>query len=485
MAKAWINGWTALWICALAWGALSCAADPVTGKQRLMLLSEEQEVALGRQTDAEVVGQYGLYEDASLNAYLNKVGQQLAEVSHRTQLTYHFKVLDVAVVNAFAVPGGYVYMTRGILAALNSEAELAGVVGHEIGHITAQHSAEQYSKAQVAQAGLGMGMFVSEAFGLGALSQLAQFGVGMMFLKFSRDNEREADDLGVEYASRAGYDAGQLADFFQTLERMNPGSDRTGLPAWFSTHPNPQDRVQVVRERSAQWRQELRLAQARVDREAYLKRIDGIVYGEDPRQGYLEEDTFYHPDLRFQFPVPGGWKVQNTPAVVQMVSESSDAVILFSIASGGSAAQVAQKFTKQSGATMLESASLRVNGMPAQRLLSQGRTRQGTLALLSYFIEKDGLVYVFHGLCSHNRFKDYRRTFDSTMGGFQDLSEPEKWAVRPDRVRIRKTLRAGSLRQALSALETPTDQLESLAVLNGMGLDAPVPRGMPIKTIGK
>jgi predicted Zn-dependent protease len=485
MAKAWINGFAALWICALALGALSCAADPVTGRQRLMLLSEEQEVALGRQTDAEVVGQYGLYEDVALNAYLNEVGQPLAKVSHRPQLTYHFKVLDVAVVNAFAVPGGYVYMTRGILTALNSEAELAGVLGHEIGHITAQYSAEQYSKAQVAQAGLGMGMFVSEAFGLGALSQLAQFGVGMMFLKFSRDNEREADDLGVEYASRAGYDASELGGFFESLERMNPESDRTGLPGWFSTHPNPEDRVRVVRMRSGEWQQKLRVREPKVDRRAYLKQIDGLVYGEDPRQGYVEDHVFYHPDLRFQFPVPAGWQLQNTPSVVQMVSGQKDAVMLFAIASGESSKQAAQQFVKESGATVVESKSVRVNGMPAHRLLSQGRTRRGTLAVLSYFIEKDRLVYVYHGLCASTRFKDYSSMFYTTMGGFRNLTDSKKLSVKPDRVRIHPTVRAGSLRQALQALGVSADQMESLAVLNGMRLDDEVPEGTLIKTVGQ
>ena len=485
MVKGKRNRFLSVLICAIGMVAFSCAADPVTGRQRLMLLSEEQEVALGRQTDAEVVQQYGVYEDAPLQAYLNDVGQRLAKVSHRPNLSYHFKILDASVVNAFAVPGGYVYMTRGILAALNSEAELAGVVGHEIGHITAQHSAEQYSKAQVAQVGLGMGMLAAEAVGLGALSQVAQVGVGMMFLKFSRDNEREADDLGVEYASRAGYDAGQLGDFFESLERMNPGSDRTGLPGWFSTHPNPQDRVKVVQMRSAEWQQKLQLGEPRVDRQAYLKQIDGIVYGEDPRQGYVEENVFYHPDLRFQFPVPGGWQLQNTPAMVQMVSGQKDALILFSVGRGGSAKEIAQKFAKESGVTVVESASLQVNGLPAHRLLSQGSTRQGTLAVLSYFVEKEDFVYVFHGLCSSNRYQDYRTTFQETMGGFRNLSDPKKLAVKPDRVRVRATPRAGSLRQALQALGTPTDQLESVAVLNGMRLDDPVPKGTVIKVVSK
>ncbi len=192
-----------------------------------MLLSESDEVKLGQETDPQIVKEYGIYEDRKLTAYLNGVCQHLGKISHRPNLTYHFKILDASVVNAFAVPGGYVYFTRGILATLNSEAELAGVMGHEIGHITARHSAQQYSRAQLAQIGLGVGSLLIDS---SILTGLAQLGVGMLFLRFSRDNERQADDLGVEYSSKADYDANQMADFFETLERMNPGSDRSGLP---------------------------------------------------------------------------------------------------------------------------------------------------------------------------------------------------------------------------------------------------------------
>jgi predicted Zn-dependent protease len=222
----------------------SCAANPVTGKRELMLLSEADEIKLGQETDLQVVSEYGLYEDPRLTTDLNGICQRLGKISHRPNLTYYFKIVDASVVNAFAAPGGYIYFTRGILATLNNEAELAGVMGHEIGHITARHSAKQYSNAQVAQIGLGVGSLI---IGSSALSGLAQMGVGMLFLRFSRDNEREADNLSVEYSSRGGYDASEMANFFETLERMNPGSDRSGLPGWFSTHPSPVDRVQAIR----------------------------------------------------------------------------------------------------------------------------------------------------------------------------------------------------------------------------------------------
>src|SRR4030067_2124818 len=162
----------------------SCAANPVTGKRDLMLLSETDEVKLGQETDLQVVREYGIYEDPKLTAYLNGICQRLGKLSHRPNLTYQFKILDASVVNAFAVPGGYVYFTRGILAALNSEAELAGVMAHETGHIAARHSAKQYSRAQLAQVGLGVGgLFIDSP----ALSGLVQLGAGRPVLRFNRE----------------------------------------------------------------------------------------------------------------------------------------------------------------------------------------------------------------------------------------------------------------------------------------------------------
>ncbi|RPJ36641.1 MAG: peptidase M48, partial [Deltaproteobacteria bacterium] len=319
-----------LWAVGLLLFLSACATNPVTGRQEFMLLNEQEERQLGAQTDAQIGKQYRVDPDPKMTGYLDPLGQRLAKTSHRAELPFQFKILDSAVVNAFAVPGGYVYLTRGILASLNSEAELVGVLGHEIGHITARHSAQQYSRGQVAQVGLGIGAIIGQVIPIigGLTNSLAQVGVGMLFLSFSRDNERQADSLSVEYASKAGYDGAQLASFFESLERMNPGSDRTGLPSWFSTHPSPEDRLQAVRIQAQEWQRRLGGRDLRVNREEYLKRIEGLSYGEDPRQGYEADGVFYHPELRFQFSVPAKWKMSHTPASVQITSEQKNALIL-------------------------------------------------------------------------------------------------------------------------------------------------------------
>ena len=251
-------------------------------------------------------------------------------MSHQPAIVYSVQVLDSAVVNAFAVPGGYVYLTRGILAYLNDEAELAGVMAHEVGHIAARHSAQQYSRAQAAQLGLGLGSMLSPTFK--KYAGLAGAGISILFLSFSRENEREADDLGVLYSSKAGYDAHRMADLFVTLERLNPGEGKDGLPAWFSTHPNPPDRIIAVRKAADAWQADNPKAPVATNRDQFLRHLEGLVFGEDPRHGYVANQTFYHPELRFQFPVPAGWAVDNTASQVLIYPKAQDAAMLLTVA---------------------------------------------------------------------------------------------------------------------------------------------------------
>jgi len=460
----------------------SCAVNPVTGKQELMLLSERDEINLGGETDVEIVKQYGIYEDPRLTATLKDICHRLGRVSHRPQLAYDCKILDSSVINAFAVPGGYVYFTRGILAVLNSEAELAAVMGHEIAHIAARHSAQQYSKAQLAQIGLGVGsIFIDSPI----VTSLAQLGVGMLFLRFSRDNEREADDLGVEYSSKAGYDAAQLASFFETLERINPGSDRSGLPGWFSTHPSPEDRVQMVRLRAKEWQKRHELKDPKVNREKYLREIDGLVYGDDPLQGYVEDNIFYHPVLRFQFPVPVKWKIHNRSSQVQMINEREDAILVFSLTTAPSSREAARTFLTKTGALVVRSEDILVNGLPSHRLISDIQTRKGVFRVMSYFIEKDRKIYLFHGLTSNELFQSYRGLFENTMHQFRELTDHRKINVRPDRIKIRTVTTSDTLENTLRSFGVPKEKMKEMVLLNGGVLGQMVPANSLIKMVEK
>ena len=262
-----------------------CAVNPVTGQQQFMLLNEQDEAMLGAKTDKEVVAQYGVYDDLRLQGYLQNMGRSMGQLSHRPDLDWRFKVMDTPVVNAFAAPGGYIYVTRGLLAAVNNEAELAGVLGHEIGHVTARHSAQKYSNMMLANLGLSLGQGVLGSY-CDLLGPMLETGAGLLFLKFSRDDEREADALGVEYASRAGYDAGRMADFFITLERQSSmgGQDAGRLPEFFSTHPSPVNREANVRSMARDWQGRSPGRNFLVNRSLFLDQVDGLVYGEDPRK---------------------------------------------------------------------------------------------------------------------------------------------------------------------------------------------------------
>jgi predicted Zn-dependent protease len=447
-----------------------------------MLLSDEDEVRMGQETDPEITAMYGIYDDVALVTYIDNLGQQLAKISHRPQLTYTFNVMDSPVINAFAVPGGYVYLTRGILAYLNSEAELAGIIGHEIGHITARHSAQQYTKAQLAQIGLGLGSLLSQTFS--QYAGLAGQGVGLLFLKFSRDNEREADSLGVEYSSKAGYDATDMANFFITLDKMH-GGEKGSLPDFLTTHPNPENRVGAVREAARKWQATLGLTSPKINRNTYLRRIDGLVVGDDPSQGFVENSIFYHPGMKFTFPVPRGWELQNLPSQVQIISPDEKASILFTLGTTTTPEAEAQSFLTESKATVLSRKDTVINGFKTLMLMSQLPTQSGTLQIVSSFISNNRTVFIFHGFTGELNFTAYQKAFQETMNGFRTLRDQAKLNVRQDRIRIRQTTRTMSLSQALTQFGTPHADLEKLALINGRNLSDQIPANTLLKVIEK
>jgi predicted Zn-dependent protease len=461
---------------------LSCALNPVSGKRELMLVTESDEIALGKQADQQIGQTYGIYESSALTNYVDRIGQDMSKVTQRPDLEYHFQVLDTPVINAFAGPGGYVYVTRGILAYFNDEAELAGVIGHELGHVSARHIAQQISRMQLTQLGLGVGIIVSEDFR--KYAGLAQFGVSMLFLKFSRDNERQADDLGVEYGSKSGYDTHRMASFFQTLERVNPQGNGA-LPDWFSTHPNPENRIAAVNNATEEWHRRLDRTQYVVNRNDYLKMVDGIIYGDDPRQGYVEGNAFYHPTMKFTFPVPSGWQVTNTPAQVQIVSDKQDAVILLRLDDSGSVSQAVDRFVQDANAAVQSREHLVVNGLQSEKVVSRLVSEQDTLQAMSYFIAKGGAIYALHGLTGRTAFSQYSPTFSRTFGGFKNLDDPSKINVQPERLAVKTVTKAGSLRTVLKQFGTPESELENLAVLNGMQLDDNLTTGTLIKIVVK
>src|SRR5881275_2326244 len=273
-------------------GAGACAVNPATGSRQLMLISESQEIAMGRDYDNQVAASIGIYADSGLQHYIQQFGARLAASSERPNLPWSFRVVDDPVVNAFALPGGFIYVTRGILAHLNSEAELAGVVGHEIGHVTARHSVSQMSKQQLAQLGLAVGAIASP-------------------------------ELGLRYLWRAAYDPREMPHVFEMLTRVSQAQGGGRVPEWLATHPDPENRRGRIEQEVAALPQSF--SGAAVNREEYLRRLDGLVFGNNPREGYFKENQFFHPDLRFRVTFPEGWTTNNGKQAVIAVSPQQDA----------------------------------------------------------------------------------------------------------------------------------------------------------------
>ena len=462
----------------------SCAVNPVTGKRQFMLLSKDQEQALGAASDPGIVATYGKYDDPRIQQFINAKGRMMGRVSHLPKQKYEFKVLDSPVVNAFALPGGYVYFTRGIMAHFNNEAEFAGVLGHEIGHITARHSAEQYSKQILAQVGLMAGMVLSEDFR--KYANLANTGVGLLFLKFGRDNESQSDQLGVEYSTKIGYDAKEMAGFFSTLKRL---SDQGGgsIPTFLSTHPDPADREKKVGEMAREQQRKLSGRQFKVNRESYLRMIDGLVYGEDPRQGYFENNNFYHPELKFQFPVPSAWQTVNMPTQVQMAPKDGKALMLLSLSSEKSLSRAADAFLEQFQLQQTGRQNKQVNGLPATVIQAQqvDQQSQQVIKAMAYLIQYNGTVYQLLGMAYQQDFTAYSSRFQTTMEGFKKLTDASKINVKPERIKIVQVSKASRFQDVLKANGIPSNRYEELAILNSMQLNTQVPKGELIKVVEK
>jgi predicted Zn-dependent protease len=457
----------------------ACSKSYVTGEQEFNLVSEAEEIEMGREYDPIVVAEYGLYNDEDLAAYIDQLGQSIAGVSQRTNLDYTFRLLDTPMVNAFALPGGYLYVTRGILAYMNSEDEISGVVGHEVGHVVGRHSAKQMSKSVVAS---GFGVLSAVSSVLPTAGALLQAPGQIVLLKYSRDQEEQADLLGVEYSTRLGYDAVQMAGFFESLNRMSE-ADGQRPPVFLSTHPDPGDRYERVSELTREWQEKIDYQPLNLDPNDFLRRIDGIVYGQDPRAGFERDNVFYHPTLRFQLPVPKDWSVQNTPTHVFLLNKDKTACIQLAIGKENEPGLEADLFVKEAEAAVIARESTTVNRLGAETVESTIGAGSDKLHILSYFIKKDGRVYAIHGFTTEKLYSQYVRAFSETSRGFDNVTDTKVLNVEPRRVRVKPAPTAGNLKNVLTALGVGEDDLEATAIMNGKELSTEVEKGVLIKVV--
>lgn len=455
---------------------VTCATNPVTGRRELSLVSESQEIAMGQEAAQQVVGTIGLVPDSALQRYVSGIGLTLARASERPNLPWSFGVIDDPMVNAFALPGGPIFITRGIMTHMNSEAQLVSVLGHEIGHVTAKHSVQQMSQAQLAQIGLIAAVIVKP--GLAQFGDLASQGLGLLFLKFGRDDETQADDLGFRYMVNAGYSPTEMAEMFRTLQRLGGGGEGR-VPEWLSTHPDPGNRVQKTLDRVAATSLPANL---RVERDAFLQRTDGLIFGENPRQGFFRQSLFLHPDLQFQLEFPSGWKAQNQATAVVAVSSQQDAIVVLTLAGTDAPNQALSKFLNQEGVQSQGASSSSINGLTAASAVFTAQTQDGVLAGNVAFISHGGRTFRVMGYTPQQRYGSYRGVFAQSLGSFRRLTDAAALAVQPVRVHLVRLPRAMTIAQFHQAYPS-TIPVEQVALINGVDASTTLPVGTLVKRV--
>jgi predicted Zn-dependent protease len=476
-----------LFLSALLFFGCTSELVPATGERRYLGFTWQQEGEIGKEVSKQVAALFGIYRDPKVERYVTDVGNRVLATSHlrRTGTPEEFRktpvtfgVLDSPIINAMALPGGYIYVTRGMLAHLNNEDQLATVLAHEIGHVAARHAARQAWQQQLGQGLLLGGAILGQGLGLPAqdILNLGGMAAQLIFLRYSRSDELEADKLGVEYSTAAGYDASEAIAFFQTLERIQE-KEGQGMPSFLATHPNPGDRIQRIREMTAGQRRERRTADTR-----YLNAIEGLVLGEDPRQGFVEGNVFYHPELRFRFPVPRGFKVINQPTQVIMVDGQNRAILGFTSTGERSAEAAAAKFLSQPGLRVVDRGATRSNGFPAFMVIADGQMQDGRVVrVMAYFVEYRGTVYHFAGYTSPQAFATFRSLFSQTMQGFGEVRDPRILNREPVRLELQPVSRPGRvldlIPRSLPAPFTPDD----VAILNQVELNQEIGPGTRLK----
>ena len=456
-----------------------CALNPATGKNQLMMVSEDQEIAMGRQADTAVIASIGLYPDPVWQRYIQQFGARIAATSERPNLPWTFRVVDDPAVNAFAIPGGFVYVTRGLLAHMTSEAELASVVGHEIGHVTARHTVAEMSKQQLIGLGLAVGSMASSQ--VAKYAGTANQALGILYLKFSRDDESQADQLGLRYMRRASYDPRQMPEVFRMLERLSAAEGGARLPTWLETHPSPANRVAAIDQQIAALPQDF--SGTSVNRDAYQRLLDGLIFGLNPRQGFFTGSQFSHPDLRFRITFPDGWTTHNGAQAVVAVSPAKDAVIELSQAPQSSADAAARAFLSQEGISSGSSARTSLTGgLPAVSAPFAAATDDGTLRGTVLFVEYGGAVYGIIAYAPEARWSTYQATAGRSLQSFQRLTDAAALNVQPQRMDIVTLVRATTIGQLVHERPSPATGA-TLALINQVELDTPFAAGRLVKWV--
>ena len=467
-----------------------CATNPVTGGTDMVTMSEAQEIELGRKMHPQILQQYGRFDDEQLQQYVSEVGQRIAAKSHRPNLQYTFTVLDGDEVNAFALPGGYIYITRGIMAYLNSEAELAAVIGHEIGHVTARHSVKQQAGATAAGVGA---MVVGILTGSGDLANVANMAGGALISGYGRDMELQADELGAEYLNRIGYEPEAMIDVVRLLKNqemleVQMARQENRKPrvyhGVFASHPDNDTRLQEVVKAAGK----VQNADDRPpNRDLYLSHINGLPMGDSRAQGVVRGSRFYHADLGITLAFPTGWIVDNQRTKVVAYTAAKDAVMVVS-AEAPPPGMAPREFLgrKLQGVSTTEAAPLQVNNLDGYRAVVRSTTlpwgNQGpaNVAVVYY----NNLAYLFEGYTRQAAgLSSFEPVFLSSVKTFRRLKDNEFTVAEPDRIRVIQATRQTNIEQLAQKSPIKKYPAERLRLLNDLYPDKEPTPGQKLKVV--
>jgi len=468
----------------------SIQKNPVSGTTRAFGYSWQQEIQIGRDVDPEIVREFGLHDDDELASYVTEIGERILAESHLRrpdtdeqfrQTEFTFRVLDSPVINAFALPGGYIYFTRGIMAHLSNEAQFAVVMGHEIGHVAARHASQRALRQTIGQVAIvGGAVLGQEILGLPGqtLMNLSSTAAQLIFLSYSRENERESDRLGVEYAARTGYDGSEGAALFTTLKRISEMHGQS-IPNFVSTHPDPGEREQRIPIMSQEWK-ERGYEQLERGTDRYMQRIDGLVFGENPRHGFTRDDHFNHPDLEFRFNKPSGWRLINQPSQVVLIGPNQDAISIFTIDSESSDPQASVNRLISSGQIqVIRQGETQSSGQwPAWEAVADASLRDGTpIRLHIQSISFDGRIYQFLSYSSRPDFEQHESNFRALASSFDRLRDPEILGIQPVRLHVFRADRSGTFSSFLpDPLPMDIEPLD-VAIINQLELEDRIEAG--------
>ena len=477
-----------LGICLLTFLANGCAVNPVSGQRETVLISAEKERELGAQEAKNVEQTMGLVNDAEILEYVQAVGQRLARKSPRRDVRYHFYIVDLDLPNAFALPGGYVYVSRGLLALVNSEDELAGVMGHEIGHVAGRHAVQRITRTAATSpfrifTGLAGAAVSMVALGVGnTIAEAGQVASALVIAPYSRDQEREADRVGQEMAAKAGWNPAGLSSLLKSLgraEKLQSGEERQS--SFFDTHPATGERVANTSQRANQLRRVSAPPIAK-DPAALLAKLDGLRVGDDPAKGLFVGDDFYQPMLDFFISLPGKWKQFNTnEAIVAQAPDEKSLLLVQVAAKGKDPVAWVRQLEKEQGFKILDDASrIHINGLPAVQSVGKANTSEGVMGVLFTWIAHKGLIYQITGLSPDPVFKSRRRVFTEAVFSFRPLSAEDWPKIKEARLRIVQAHKGETLEQ-LGKRVNSVWSVEETAVVNGLSNNARLSEGQLVK----